>query len=87
MKTSHSIVSCVWDDSASEWAVTVKDIKADVVETHHCDVLVSATGVLNSWKWPDVPGLDKFSGTLAHSAAWDPSINLKDKTVALIGNG
>lgn len=59
----------------------------DVTENHICDVLVSATGVLNSWKMPDVKGLELFKGEMAHSAAWDSNIDLQDKTVALIGNG
>ena len=36
-----------------------------------CDVLLSASGVLNSWKWPSIPGLHTFKGKLLHSAKWD----------------
>lgn len=38
-----------------------------------CDVLVSATGALNDWKWPSIPGLMNFKGKLLHSASWDES--------------
>ena len=41
------------------------------VFTDSCDLLFSATGALNEWKWPDIPGLDKFRGKLLHSANWD----------------
>lgn len=39
-------------------------------------------------KLPDITGLtETFTGTLVHTAAWDPSINLTGKRVAVIGNG
>lgn len=37
------------------------------------DVLISATGALNNWKWPNIPGLHDFKGKLMHSAKWDES--------------
>ncbi|KAJ5620784.1 cyclohexanone monooxygenase, partial [Penicillium lagena] len=52
-----------------------------------CDILISASGVLNSWKYPNIPGLDLYQGTLMHSANWDNSYDLTDKTVAVIGDG
>lgn len=51
------------------------------------DFLVSAVGQLNQPKWPDIEGLDGFEGKKMHSARWDWSYDLKDKKVALLGNG
>lgn len=45
------------------------------------DVLVSAVGFLSKWKWPDIPGLHDFKGTLCHSAAWDDAFDSKGKRV------
>lgn len=39
------------------------------------------------WRWPNIPGLDSFKGAKLHSAAWDDSVVLKGKRVAVIGNG
>lgn len=41
----------------------------------------------SNWKWPNIQGIDSFRGTLLHSAAWDQESNLKDKRIAVIGNG
>ena len=41
-----------------------------------CDVLISATGALNEWKWPAIPGLHDFKGKLLHSANWDEDYDL-----------
>lgn len=49
--------------------------------------MVKATGTLNKWKWPDIPGLHDFNGTLLHSANWDTSFDAAGKTLAVIGNG
>lgn len=52
-----------------------------------CDILVGASGILNSWKYPDIPGLDTFRGKLMHSAHWDGTFDLSGKSVAVIGGG
>ncbi len=52
-----------------------------------CEVLVNGSGVLNSWKYPKIPGISDFAGKLMHSATWDPKVDLKGKTVAVIGGG
>lgn len=43
--------------------------------------------MLNSWKYPDIPGLDLFKGKLMHSARWDNDYDLTGKRVAVIGGG
>ena len=60
-----------------------KGVEAD----HTCDIFISATGILNAWQWPKIPGLSDFKGPLLHSARWDDSVDLKGKVVGLIGNG
>lgn len=44
-------------------------------------------GAFSKWKWPAVPGLSDFKGKLLHTAAWDDSYDLSDKTVGVIGAG
>lgn len=51
------------------------------------DFLVSAVGTLNEPKFPDIAGLGDFKGKVMHSARWDWSYPLKDKRIAVIGNG
>jgi Flavin-binding monooxygenase-like len=41
----------------------------------------------SNWRWPDIPGLRTFKGTLLHSAAWNTSTDLKGKNVAVLGCG
>lgn len=65
----------------------MRDGQTGTDQYHTAHVLVNATGILNRWKWPVIPGLQSFKGQLLHSAAWDSSVDLTDKNVALVGNG
>jgi cation diffusion facilitator CzcD-associated flavoprotein CzcO len=42
---------------------------------------------VSNWKWPNVEGLDQYTGKLIHSADWDESYNFRGKKVAVIGIG
>ncbi|KAK8166410.1 FAD/NAD(P)-binding domain-containing protein [Phyllosticta citrichinensis] len=87
IKTEHEVQAATWDDAQDKWVVKVKDSKSGEVITDTGDFLINATGFLNNWKWPDVPGLDTFKGDLAHTAAWPEDLDLRGKRVGLIGNG
>lgn len=73
--------------NGDSWDVDIRDCTIDHVYRDQCDILINATGVLNNWKWPDIPGLQDFRGELLHSANWDSNVSLDGKTVGLIGNG
>ncbi|KAK9894108.1 FAD/NAD(P)-binding domain-containing protein, partial [Cystobasidium minutum MCA 4210] len=53
------------------------------------DILISAIGGFSTPldKPPGMKGLDNFKGERFHSARWDHSVELKGKTVGIIGNG
>jgi cation diffusion facilitator CzcD-associated flavoprotein CzcO len=51
------------------------------------DVVVSAAGALSDPKNPSIPGLETFTGTTFHSAAWNHDHDLRGQRVAVIGTG
>lgn len=65
----------------------MQDLCSGEIYKKDCDILINAGGILNNWKWPDIPGLERFKGELFHSASWDASAELEGKSVGLIGNG
>lgn len=85
IKTQHQVVGAKW--TGSDWNVSIKNLTTGETVNDTCDILVNAGGVLNNWKWPDIPGLDKYRGTLLHTANWDETVDLKRNSVGLIGNG
>ncbi len=75
IKLNHQIVKADWNDRQGKWHVQVKNTQDGSVLEDSCDVLVSATGALNDWKWPQIPGLLDFKGKLLHSASWDETFD------------
>lgn len=61
------------------------------IETIFASVIIAATG--GSWSVPqlptskDLPGIELFSGQVFHSASWRNDVDLRGKTVAIVGNG
>ena len=53
----------------------------------HADVVVGAVGQLNVPSLPPIKGLDRYSGTVVHTARWRSDIKFEGKRVALIGSG
>lgn len=51
------------------------------------ELLVNAIGGFMSPNFPNVPGKDSFNGPAFHSARWQHDVELKNKRVAVIGNG
>jgi cation diffusion facilitator CzcD-associated flavoprotein CzcO len=87
VKTQHQVIGAYWDSAAGGYDVKVKDVAAGTTFSDHCDILINAGGILNNWKWPAIPGLHKYKGTLLHTANWDAGVQLEGKHVGLIGNG
>lgn len=86
-KTQHKVVGASWNHSRGGYDVKVAD-EASGREFHDwCDILVNAGGILNAWRWPAIPGIDKYKGKLLHTANWDRTVDLTGKHVGLIGNG
>jgi cation diffusion facilitator CzcD-associated flavoprotein CzcO len=54
---------------------------------HRANVIISANGPLSKPTTPDLPGLETFEGQQFHNLHWDESVDLRNKRVAVIGNG
>ncbi|TPX15229.1 uncharacterized protein E0L32_004506 [Thyridium curvatum] len=87
IKTRHQVIGAYWDHNIGGYDVKIRDLANGVIVSDHCDILINASGILNNWKWPAIPGLNKYKGTLLHTANWDDSVSLEGKHVGLIGNG
>lgn len=51
------------------------------------DVVIAATGVLHHPSYPDIDGLDSFTGPCFHSARWDHGVDLTGARVGIVGAG
>lgn len=90
IKLNHRVDKAVWDEVTSQWILSITETgasKEDVKFQDRVDFLVANVGVLNTWKWPDIPNRDSYHGRVTHSADYDTSIDLQGKTVIVIGSG
>ncbi|KAK5046735.1 hypothetical protein LTR84_007496 [Exophiala bonariae] len=87
IKLMHKVQHAEWNEADGEWKLEIQNLQTGEVGLDHCHFLLNATGVLNNWKWPDIPGLHEFTGVLVHSAAWLKDFDHHGKRVAVIGNG
>lgn len=77
----EEIVAAQFDEHEKRWRV-----ESASGERWSCQFLVTAVGQLHHPFTPEIPGRDQFGGDQFHSARWDHSVELKGKSVAVIGN-
>ncbi|KAF2816163.1 FAD/NAD(P)-binding domain-containing protein [Mytilinidion resinicola] len=87
IQTEHQVIGSEWNQQKGGYNVKVHDLKSNREVDDHCDILINASGILNNWQWPAIPGLKDFKGTLLHTASWDDKVDLTNRHVGLIGNG
>ncbi|EXJ87108.1 hypothetical protein A1O3_04066 [Capronia epimyces CBS 606.96] len=90
VKLNTKVVGATWHEAAGVWSVDTEHTGADGQTSRgqtEAEVVISAVGLLNNWKWPEIEGLHDFQGKLLHSANWDPSWDYSGKRVALLGCG
>lgn len=80
------VVRAEYDADAQRWRITTRDHEGRT-ETLVANVLISAVGVLNNPRIPDVSGVGEFDGPEFHSSRWPTDLDLTGKRVAVVGNG
>ncbi|MHB8690336.1 MAG: flavin-containing monooxygenase [Solirubrobacteraceae bacterium] len=81
IRYGHEVQGADWDDASDRWVVQTAagEVRARV--------LVAAGGPLSQPSLPKLPGVERFAGTMFHSAQWDHGHDLRGKRVAVIGTG
>jgi len=80
------VKSAVYDEAEQRWLVNVQKTGGSL-EVLKANVVISAVGIFNPIKMPNIKGLERFAGPSFHSARWPAGLDLKGKRVAIIGNG
>ncbi|WP_410672027.1 flavin-containing monooxygenase [Amycolatopsis sp. cmx-4-68] len=72
-----------FDEDASRW--TVRTDQGHAVSARYC---IMATGCLSVPKFPEVPGLDRFSGPWYHTARWpEGEVDFRGQRLGVLGTG
>ena len=81
------MLSADWNDDDGIWSVSLRSAKDGTEHAIEARAVITAVGQLNRPHIPEFEGADTFEGPAFHSAAWDHSVDLTGKRVALIGAG
>ncbi|KIW63283.1 hypothetical protein PV04_10142 [Phialophora macrospora] len=87
IKFDQQVTEAVWDDDEGVWRFVIENLATGEKTRDYGHFFINASGYLNNWKWPEIPGLHSFQGELMHSAAWKEDTDLKGKRVAVLGCG
>jgi cation diffusion facilitator CzcD-associated flavoprotein CzcO len=80
VRFGDAVTRCIFADG--RWRLTTASGYRDDV-----DVVIAATGVLHHPKYPEIDGLDTFTGAMFHSSRWDHGVALDGARVGIIGTG
>ena len=77
----HEVTSARWEEGSELWRIqtTAGELTAEM--------LIAGAGPLSDPKLPDIDGIDRFEGTVFHSAQWNHEHLLDGERVAVIGTG
>ena len=75
------MVSAKWEEANGRWATYCKD-----GSVYYSKLLITAIGQLHHPSTPKFKGADSFERPSWHSARWNHDVDLKGKTIGVIGN-
>jgi cation diffusion facilitator CzcD-associated flavoprotein CzcO len=78
-----TITGLSFDEAAGVWTATTAKRR----QVLRARTVVLASGPLSDHSFPDIRGIDSYTGHKIHSAAWDHDFDFTGKRVAVIGTG
>ena len=71
-----------YNEETAEWTLELADGQTLVAQ-----IVISGMGGLSRPSYPEIPGIESFTGKTFHSQQWDYDYDLTGKRVAVIGTG
>jgi len=82
IRFNTEVIRLSYNEADAVWSVYTSD--AGVIRTL---TVLTAVGQLNRPSTPTLPGIENFEGSAFHSARWRGDVELKGKSVAVVGTG
>ncbi|MCE0762078.1 NAD(P)/FAD-dependent oxidoreductase [Pseudonocardia kujensis] len=76
-----SVDSATWDEHLQRWTVAAGS------RSWSASAVISAVGLFNTPKIPNLPGMGSFAGPIFHTAQWPADLDVTGKRVAVVGTG
>ena len=81
IRWNSELLSASWNEDDQCWHITTTQGQITA------DIFILGNGPLSEPSLPSIPGIERFEGTLFHSAQWDHNYDPTGKRVAVIGTG
>ncbi len=81
IRWNNRLQDASWSEAEQSWHITTTQGQ------FQADIFILGNGPLCEPSLPSLPGLERFEGTLFHSARWRHDYDLTKKRVAVIGTG
>jgi cation diffusion facilitator CzcD-associated flavoprotein CzcO len=81
IRFGHEVLDAAWDDDTRRWRIETPQGAITA------DLLIAGNGALSAPSIPEIEGIERFEGTVFHSAQWDHDHDLTGERVAVIGTG
>ena len=84
IRYGHRLTRASWDSDAQRWTLELPGR-----EPLTCSFLLMCSGYYryDQGYTPDLPGLERFGGTVVHPQLWDPEMDYTGQRVVVIGSG
>ncbi len=82
LRFNTEIVEARFDEKPGTWTLTAGD-----GDTFRARMVLAGVGGLVDPSYPDIRGMETFSGDMFHTARWNHEVDLSGKRVAVIGTG
>ena len=86
IRFNHEVVAAHFDAARQRWIVDVSTADG-AISRFEANVLITAVGQLNRPLMPALEGLADFDGPVFHSATWRHDVELRGKSIAVVGTG
>ena len=89
IRFKHEVTSAAWSTRDARWTVRARDRESEAPVEITCNFLFMCSGYYNyeEGHLPEIPGLERFAGTVVHPQAWPEDLDYAGKRVAVIGSG
>jgi cyclohexanone monooxygenase len=77
-----TVEATTWDEASGRWIV-----ETDRGDKMRARFVILANGILTTPKLARIAGMEKFQGASFHTSRWNYNIDLRGKTVGIIGTG
>ena len=89
IRVNHRAVRAAWSTEDAQWTVDVERTDTGETVTITCSFLFMCTGYYryDEGYTPELPGTERFKGTLIHPQHWPEDLDYAGKRVVVIGSG